>query len=248
MMPKLLNEIRRFVELQNLLITEFCRCYPQVKDSRTLHHAPRTGCLSTMEGLWLFRKHGAGICFLNAQGVEIDSHRAFGSPDLFDAWRIRIYLESASENGYPELSELEAILDELVGRGALSRCSDRLFRLAEPARVLPLVEEPSSATQGKADYSEAITRLVANGLYEIRLRLGTGRVEGMSPHIDIAARLAYALHNEALFLLGAPQEADLEGALRRIQAIDDAFPGEGLVRSFQRALSPAMSGREVEGD
>ena len=245
MSSKLLKEIRRVVKLQTLLITEFCRSYPGVKDSSSLRRAPGTGCLDTTEGYWLFRRHGAGVCFLNAQGVEIDAHRAFGSSDLFDVWRIHLYLESASEDDFPGLERLQDMFEDLIEIGELVRQPDGLFSLAKPAKAISLIAEPRSV---RSDKLEAITKLVANGLYEIRQRLGTGREEGMPPNVDVAARLSYALHNEALFLLGEQYEADLEVAMRRIRTIDDDFPGEKLFESFQRALSGGGSGPGSELD
>lgn len=227
-MSSLLTEINRFVELQTMLLTEFCRRYPQAADCQWLIEAPGTGCLSTREGLWLFRKHGAGVSFVNAEGVWIDPHRAVESPELFDAWRLQLYLESASEQEYPD--RLDAELAELVNMGKLVRCSDGLFRLADPpADELSLKTQPSHADR------DTIARLVANGLYQIRTRLGTGHEEGLTPNVVAAARLAYALHNEALSLFCDQYEADLDGALRRIEAIDEEL-GEQLLPSFEKAL------------
>lgn len=236
MNSELLREIIRFAELQLLLVTEFRRAYPEATDLAALFNVPRSGCLTTTEGLWLFRKHGAGVCFINSQGVEVDAHCAFESPELFDVWRLHTYLESASELDFPEPSELEELLGELVKLNRLT-CEGSLYKLVQPPKSLPLVDEPSSLAQGKTNKYEAIARLVANGLYEIRLRLGTGRVEGMEPHIDVVSRLAYALHNEALFLLGEPYEVDADRALKRIEGIDSDFPGERLFQSFQRVLA-----------
>jgi uncharacterized protein DUF6896 len=150
---QLLSEATRYVELQTLLVTEFCRCYPEARSA--LHKAPRTGCLSTTEGFWLFKKHGAGVSFVNALGVWVDPHVEFGSPDLFDAWRIHLYLESASGDDYPEPTELESLLNELVTNRKLVRCSERLFMLAEPPAVLPLLNEPFSMVQDSATWPKA---------------------------------------------------------------------------------------------
>ena len=123
-----LTELYRFSELQTLLVAELRRAFPGFKDLEFLTDAPKTGCLDTARGLWLFRKHGAGFSFVNAQGVWVDVHRDFGSPELFDAWRIELYLASVGEDEYDPESELA----KLVEGGKLLHCADKLFKLTEP--------------------------------------------------------------------------------------------------------------------
>ena len=231
-----LTEIHRFLELQTLLVDELRKAFPTVKDPDFLLDAPKTGCLDTARGLWLFRKHGVGFSFVNAQGVWVDVHREFGSPELFDAWRIERYLVSVGVDEY----ELDSELSELADKGKLLRFPDRLYQLVKAPQDVTFecgVEELRPTAHPPAE-RDALVKLVANALYEVRLRLGPGRENGLDPRIAVAARLAYAVHNEALALLGEPYVADVVGALRRIAAIDQDFEGENLCQSFSNALSP----------
>ena len=235
MSSEFLTEVHRYMELQTLLVSEFRKAYPGVKDFQHLLDAPETGCLETARGLWLFRKHGAGFSFVNAQGVWVDVHRRFGDPELFDTWRLKLYLESTGNADY----DLEAELSMLVSEGKLLQEPDKYYRLESLPPVVTFecgVQElrPESPTRNER---EALIKLVANALYEIRLRLGPGRGAELSPNVEVSARLAYALHNEALNLLGEPYKVSVAAALERIASIDQDFEGENLLQSFQRVLA-----------
>ncbi len=86
------------------------------------------------------------------------------------------------------------------------------------------------------DQYRATVKTVAWTLWEIRVLLGPGRYSNLPPNVVIAARLAYALHNEALSLFDEGYKGrDADGMLKCITAIDEDL-GEQLHLRLQRVL------------
>lgn len=88
---------------------------------------------------------------------------------------------------------------------------------------------------------DAETKLIANALYEIHLRLSSclGSENDAPPDVRFAAHLAYALHNEAL-ALAAGTGFDVKEALRKVAAIDGIVgskDGRRLARSWATGTS-----------
>lgn len=124
--------IERFLELQKRLLESFKIAYPNVRDWALLFDAPKSGQLSVDHENWSFKKHGAGLRFTSSHGVAVDVHRHPDEPDLFDAWRLLQYIESAAAEWQvtPSESELSAELEKLSIAGLLSRSRGQGFRLA----------------------------------------------------------------------------------------------------------------------
>ena len=138
---KLMEQLRCFVDLQISLIAAFSRAFPEISDREFMVDAPKQGCVDTGLELWLFKKHGGGLAFKNWDGVTIDVHSQFTSPDLFDAWRVMQYVESINRLDSDEREDyrdfeqvdhrqMESWLSQLATTGKLVRCSSHSFRLA----------------------------------------------------------------------------------------------------------------------
>lgn len=67
-----------------------------------------------------------GLAFIDWDGVKVDIHRHFDAPELFDAWRLELYLESLDELDEYEES-IESGLSRLVASGALVRARGDCF-------------------------------------------------------------------------------------------------------------------------
>ncbi|MDB6057015.1 MAG: hypothetical protein JWO95_859 [Verrucomicrobiales bacterium] len=64
-------------------------------------------------------------------------------------------------------------------------------------------------------------KILAKALYEIRILLGTGNME-KDPPVRAAARIAYALHNEARAILQG-RTFDVEKAIKKLATRDGIF-------------------------
>lgn len=138
---KLMEQLRCFVDLQISLVAAFSRAFPEISDREFMVDASKQGCVDTGRELWLFKKHGGGLAFKNWDGVTIDVHSQFTSPDLFDAWRVMQYVESINRLDSDEREDnrdfeqvdhrqMESWLSQLATTGKLVRCSSHSFRLA----------------------------------------------------------------------------------------------------------------------
>lgn len=143
----LLEQLQSFVDLQVSLVAAFHKNFPEVTDLQFMLDAPKTGCVETPTGLWLFKKHGGGLAFKNWDGITVDVHRCFGSPEAFDAWRIMQYLESISQfnddededdshgdSDQVDHRQVESELADLASSGQLSRDAKNVYRLAGKKR------------------------------------------------------------------------------------------------------------------
>lgn len=83
---------------------------------------------------------------------------------------------------------------------------------------------------------ERIAKVVAHALWAIRVYLGTGYGEEYPEKVRIAARLAYALHNDALAITNDDFKfTNLEDILSKIERIDTDL-GSHLLPQFQEVL------------
>ncbi len=88
--------------------------------------------------------------------------------------------------------------------------------------------------------SPSQTQILAFAVFELRLLLAghLGDRQECEPSVQVAAHLAYALHNQALAALeGRP--FDTAEALEAIAKIDDAF-SENLVQQLTEAVNRAI--------
>jgi len=77
--------------------------------------APWRGEIMVGGGIWRFRRHGAGVDFIRtSDNTRVDIQDKFASPDLFDLWRMELFLESrgALVRGR-KLAELVSTLPEI---------------------------------------------------------------------------------------------------------------------------------------
>jgi hypothetical protein len=129
----LIFHIRRYIELQRILLAAFREAFPGVSDWRFLLDAPRSGELIVDGDTWSFRKHGAGLFFRRADGLTIDAHRHLSVPEGIDAWRLLEYFESSGCDQEEWLSEqsLKKELARLQREGeVISAQHEGLYRLA----------------------------------------------------------------------------------------------------------------------
>lgn len=126
----LLNELHTYINLQKTLVSTFLESHPNVRDFEYLIDVPKSGLLEIDGECWSFSKHGTGLTFESQNNVVINAHRHLNSPELFDSWRILLYLESMrkiDEDVYEE--DIETSLVGLASEGKLIKVSERLFRL-----------------------------------------------------------------------------------------------------------------------
>jgi hypothetical protein len=133
--------LRRFVALQAELVKAWLSFHPDALNPWAARRIPRHGEVFVRGERWHFHRHGAGVDF---QGQEsrrmVDVHRAMGTPEVFDAWRLMLYFESLNVSTvrvgareFPTDDErfLEQWLMELEGLGLVERerSGVRLWRL-----------------------------------------------------------------------------------------------------------------------
>ncbi|MFL5350961.1 MAG: DUF6896 domain-containing protein [Hyalangium sp.] len=136
-----LELLRRFVSLQAELVKAWMQFHPEALDPWAAKRIPRHGELTVRGERWRFQRHGAGVGF---QGEEsrwtVEVHRAVGTPEVFDAWRLMVYFESLNVNtvrmgarDFPTDDErsLEQWLVALEGLGLVERerSGVRMWRL-----------------------------------------------------------------------------------------------------------------------
>jgi hypothetical protein len=129
----LIIHIRRYIELQGMLLGAFREDFPDVSDWQFLLDAPRSGEVTVDGATWSFQKHGAGLSFRRADGLTIDAHRHLCVPEGIDAWRLLEYFESSNVDQEEWLSErrLKKELARLEREGQMiSAHQEGLYRLA----------------------------------------------------------------------------------------------------------------------
>lgn len=118
-----------FVLKQTALVTALREKYPLSNDEALLLDFPTSGSLHCMGVEWVFQKHGLGFRFTcHSTGEFIDIHSEFQNPEVFDAWRLAIHLESTGH--YREESDVMSDLRELAKSGALEALEFQTFRLS----------------------------------------------------------------------------------------------------------------------
>ena len=133
--------LRRFVSLQVGLVKEWLRSHPGALDAWAAKRIPRHGEVIVGGERWRFQRHGAGVGFQSEESRRtVEVHRAVGTPEVFDAWRLMLYFESlntstvrvgAREFPTDDERSLEQWLVELEGLGLVERerSAARMWRL-----------------------------------------------------------------------------------------------------------------------
>lgn len=106
----LIDEIKKFVRYQNVLCGAFFLEYPGLKDFRCHLDFPRKGYLKVNNEDWSFRRHGLGILFERynkVPNIKIDVTNFIDNPNIFDTWRLSIYLNSIGYYAYDSILENE---------------------------------------------------------------------------------------------------------------------------------------------
>ncbi len=134
--------LRRFVSLQAELVKAWLRFHPDALDPWASRRIPRHGEVFVRGESWHFHRHGVGVDFQGQDSRRmVDVHRAMGTPEVFDAWRLMLYFESLNVSSvrvgareFPTDDErsIEQWLMELEGLGLVQRdrSGARLWRLA----------------------------------------------------------------------------------------------------------------------
>jgi hypothetical protein len=133
--------LRRFVSLQAELVKAWLLFHPDALDPWASRRVPRHGEVFVRGERWRFHRHGVGVDFQAEESRRmVDVHRAVGTPEMFDAWRLMLYFESLNMSTvqvgtreFPTDDErsLEQWLLELEGLGLVQRDRSgvRLWRL-----------------------------------------------------------------------------------------------------------------------
>ena len=89
------STIRSYVETQQRLCDALFKKYGQIEDI-ILSNIPRSGVILDNNSTWQFRKHGAGVEFINTETKEtIDAHKYIRECHMcIDSWRLHTYFNS----------------------------------------------------------------------------------------------------------------------------------------------------------
>jgi hypothetical protein len=92
---KCLALLRRFVSLQAELVKAWLHFHPEALDPWASRRMPRHGEIFVRGERWHFHRQGTGVDFQGDDSRRVvDVHRALGTPDVFDTWRLMLYFES----------------------------------------------------------------------------------------------------------------------------------------------------------
>ena len=115
-----INDIREFLKLQNDLLLEFSKKFPDAKDFKWLLNFPKSGQLCLLDSTWTFVKHGEGLRFVKGSEsvpIVVDIHKSFGEPNCLDLWRLKQYCQScgiSANNDY-----LEELIQNMIDENEL---------------------------------------------------------------------------------------------------------------------------------
>ncbi|MEC4091932.1 MULTISPECIES: DUF6896 domain-containing protein [Pseudoalteromonas] len=94
-MSLLIADIKAFISTQRKLTRALLNEYPECTNYSLLINLPKYGRIKVDDMYWNFKKHGAGVefsCVDDGRLVDVCEH--IDQPDLFDEWRLSLYLES----------------------------------------------------------------------------------------------------------------------------------------------------------
>lgn len=124
------NYIKEIVQLQEDLMFEFKRAYPEVYDYDLLLDFPKKGILHIKKQKWIFNKHGCGLNFTRKNPlpeVIVDIHNYLSEPKVIDKWRVELYLNSINIS-YSD-NDIEECLNEMVSTNYLEMLSSQKYKL-----------------------------------------------------------------------------------------------------------------------
>jgi hypothetical protein len=134
--------LRRFVSLQAELVKAWLLLHPGGLDPWAAKRVARHGEVFVRGERWHFHRHGVGVDFTGDESRRVvDVHRAVGTPEVFDTWRLMLYFESLNQSTvrvgareFPTDDErsLEQWLKELEKLGLVvrDRSDAQLWKLA----------------------------------------------------------------------------------------------------------------------
>lgn len=129
-MNSLMAEIKMFISTQEKLTKALLMKYPDCTNHSLLFNLPKRGEIEVDGRCWNFKKHGVGVEFSNVDdGTIVDVCERIDQPNLFDEWRLSLYLEST----HKESSELKDDLSGLRESGQIQPSKEypKLFRLCD---------------------------------------------------------------------------------------------------------------------
>jgi hypothetical protein len=88
--------------------------------------------------------------------------------------------------------------------------------------------------------NDAQHKILAQAVYQIRILLGTGNTE-KDPSVRAAARIAYALHNEALAILEG-RTFDVDKAIKKLATRDGKFDP-----AIAAEIKKSLKARSIQG-
>ena len=128
-MNKLIKDLKVFISTQKKLSKTLLDEYPECTDYSLLFNLPKNGKINTDDMHWNFKKHGAGVEFSSIDdGRLIDICEHIDQPDLFDEWRLTIYLESINRDVGNLKDELEDLCQ--LGQVLISKEYPKLLLLS----------------------------------------------------------------------------------------------------------------------
>lgn len=109
-MSSLMTDIKVFISTQEKLIKVLLNEHPECTNYILLFNLPKYGKIKVDDSYWNFKKHGAGVEFSSVDdGVIVDVCEHIDQANLFDEWRLSLYLESIHKEAFKlkdELSDL----------------------------------------------------------------------------------------------------------------------------------------------
>jgi hypothetical protein len=129
---EILERVKELIRMQDALSRRFIENHLGSRGLENLLFAPNHGEINADGFQWKFTKHGGGVLFSRiGDGLTVDMHKHLDNPKIFDAWRLRQFLESFGI--YFSEEECLGILKEMVALGTLVE-SDQYhhFAVREP--------------------------------------------------------------------------------------------------------------------
>lgn len=114
-MSLLIADIKVFISTQRKLTKALLNEYPECTNYSLLFNLPKHGRIKVDDMYWNFKKHGAGVEFSSVDdGRLVDVCEHINQPNLFDEWRLSLYLESIHKEDYNLKGELAGLCQSLL--------------------------------------------------------------------------------------------------------------------------------------
>lgn len=111
-MCSLITNIRVFISTQKKLTKILLSEHPECTNYSLLFNLPKHGKIKVDNIYWNFKKHGAGVEFCSVEnGAIVDVCEHIDQPNLFDEWRLSLYLESIHKEGFKLKDELSGLCE-----------------------------------------------------------------------------------------------------------------------------------------